>query len=377
MSDLVDDLRLPMSPEVAAVDVAVVGAGQAGLAAGRALQQTGLDFLIVEAGSDVGGSWPDYYDSLRLFSPARFSALPGRALPGDPARYPTRDDIIAYLRAYAQAFALPIRTHARVADVVRNGSRFRVEILDGPSVAARAVIAASGGLGLPHVPRLSGRADYTGRLIHAASYRRPESFAGQRVVVVGGGNSAVQIAVELAEIATVTVATRQPIRFVPQTPLGVDVHYWTRWLGLELLPLGRASGAGVLDTGRYAAAVAAGRPDRRPMFTHLTSTGVAWADGTVEAVDAIILATGYRTDLRYLTGLGALDINGRPVHCRGISLTVPRLGYVGVPGQTGFASATVRGVGGDARRVVRRLQLALSADTIEPATCRVPALVSR
>lgn len=155
-------LRLPMNPEVAAVDDAVVGAGQAGLAAGRALQQTGLDFVIVEAASDVGGSWPDYYDSLRLFSPARFSALPGRPLPGDPARYPTtRDEITAYLRAYAQGFALPVRTHARVADVVRDGSRFRVEILDGPSVAARAVIAPSGGFGLPHVPRLSGRADYT------------------------------------------------------------------------------------------------------------------------------------------------------------------------------------------------------------------------
>jgi putative flavoprotein involved in K+ transport len=368
-----------MSPVGAAVDVAVVGAGQAGLAAGRALQLAGLNLVILEAAPEVGGSWPDYYDSLRLFSPAQFSALPGLPLPGDPDRYPTRNEITDYLHAYADTFDLPVRTSATVTEVVRDGNRFRLRVQDAPSVTARAVIAASGGYGHPHVPPLPGLSDYTGRLLHTATYRRPESFAGQRVVVVGAGNSAVQIAVELAEVATVTLATREPIRFVPQTPRGIDVHYWTHWTRLEALPLGRraATGAGVLDTGRYAAALAVGRPDRRPMFTRLTSTGIAWADGNEETVDAVILATGYRPDLRYLTELGALTLDGWPVHCRGISLTVPRLGYVGVPGQTGFASATVRGVGGDAHRVVRRLHRALKVDATKPATCRVPALASR
>jgi putative flavoprotein involved in K+ transport len=113
------------------------------------------------------------------------------------------------------------------------------------------------------------------------------------------------------------------------------------------------------------------------MFIRLTPTGVAWVDGTEEAVDAVILATGYRPNLAYLAGLGALDTDGWPLHCRGLSLTIPRLGYVGVPGQTGFASATLRGVGTDARRVVRGLQHALTLDVTEPATCRFPALASR
>ena len=180
-------------------------------------------------------------------------------------------------------------------------------------------------------------------------------------------------------MATVTLATRQPIRFVPQTPLGIDVHHWTRWSGLEALPLGRRAptGAGVLDTGRYAAAVAADRPDRRPMFTRLNATGVTWADSTEDAVDAVILATGYRPNLTYLAGLDALAADDWPIQCRGVSLTTPRLGYVGVPGQTGLASATIRGVSADARRVVRRLQQALTVDATTPATCRVPALANR
>ncbi len=215
--------------------------------------------------------------------------------------------------------------------------------------------------------------------MHAAHYRRPDPYPGQRVVVVGAGNTAVQVAVELAEVAPVTLASRRPVQLVPQRPLGIDVHYWTRWSGLEALPLGRraASSSRVLDDGRYAAAFAAGRPDRRPMFTRFTPTGVQWADGTLEDIDAVLLATGYRPGLDYLAGTAALDAAGWPVHCRGVGLSVPRLGYVGLPGQTGFASATVRGVGADAHRVVARLTHALRSRTYAPATCSVPALASR
>jgi putative flavoprotein involved in K+ transport len=366
--------------DLGVVDVVVVGAGQSGLAAGQAVRQAGLEVLILEAAADVGGSWPSYYDSLTLFSPARFSALPGMRLPGRPNRYPARDEITDYLRDYAARFDLPVRTHSRVLDAAWDGQAFRLDVAGGDRLTARAVVAASGGFGRPHIPDLPGLADFTGTLLHAAGYRRLEPFAGQRVVVVGAGNTAIQVAVELAQVATVTVASRQPVRFRSQRPLGLDVHYWARWSGLEALAPGRSDGARsvvVLDDGRYSAAFAAGRLDRRPMFDRLTATGVVWADGTAEPVDAVILATGYRPDVDYLAGLGALNADGWPIHCRGRSLTVPRLGYVGLPHQTGPASATVRGSGPDARRIAGWLRRTITTDPPTPAECRVPALADR
>ena len=342
-------------------DVLVLGAGQAGLAAAHALRESGLQHLLLEAGDAVGGAWPHYYDSLTLFSPARFGSLPGLAMPGDPNRYPTRDETVAYLRAYADHFSVPVRTRAHVAEVANRGEHeFEVRLTDGDLLTARAVIAATGGFTNPYLPRIPGREAYDGRLLHVAAYRNPTGFEGQRVVVVGAGNSAVQVARELASVADVTLATRGPIPLRKQRPLGVDLHYWVAWSGIDRLPLGRRAGSsvGVLDDGRYAAAIAAGTPDHRPMFTAFTADGVRWSDGAAEPVDTVLLATGYRPQLSYLPP-AAFASDGWPLHTRGVSTTVPGLGFIGLPGQTGIASATLRGVGRDAHRAVRRLALHL------------------
>jgi len=338
-------------------DVLVIGAGQAGLATGHPLRGTGLRHLLLESGDMIGGSWPKYYDSLTLFSPARFCSLPGLPMPGDQRRYPTRDEAVAYLQAYAEHFAVPVRTAARVVAVNAGGpAGLSVELSSGEVLRARAVVAATGGFGAPHLPRIPGQEQYAGRLLHVASYRRPEEFTGQRVVVVGAGNSAIQVAHELAQVADVSLTTRGDLKLRRQRPLGIDLHYWVAWSGLDRLPLGRRAGTsvGVLDDGTYTRAIAAGRPDRRDMFSELTPDGVRWRDGTIEDVDAVVLATGYRPDLTYLPRL-ALDSDGWPIHHRGVSRTVPGLGFVGLPGQTGLASATLRGVGRDADQVVLRL----------------------
>ena len=196
-----------------AYDTIVIGAGQAGLAAGYHLQRAGVSFAILEAGDQPGGSWPAYYDSLRLFSPARYSALPGRPFPGPAGRYPARDEVVAYLRDYAAHFRLPVITGVRVTEVAPAPDGFRVRAANGTVFSARAVVAATGAFHRPSLPALPGQESFGGRIIHSAAYRRPEDFAGQRVIVVGAGNSAVQIAVELADTqggpAEVTLATRQ------------------------------------------------------------------------------------------------------------------------------------------------------------------------
>jgi putative flavoprotein involved in K+ transport len=345
-------------------DAIVIGGGQAGLAAARALRTHGLQPVVLEAGAEPVGSWPRYYDSLTLFSPARYSSLPGLPFPGDPEHYPHRDEVVDYLRRYAGCLDADIRTHHRVDRVTRDEGVFTVHTA-GTELTAPVVIAASGGFSRPHRPALAGLETFTGAVLHSSDYREPDPFAGQRVVVVGAGNSAVQIATELAEHARVTLATRTSIKFAPQRPLGRDVHFWSAAVGFDHLPIGHLlrtpPTSPVNDPGRYRAAVHAGRPDQRRMFTGIEGSDVVWADGKRESVDTILLATGFEPGLSYLDSIGALDASGRPRHDRGLSTTHSGLGYVGLEWQRSFASATLRGVGRDAEYVVQRLLISRSA----------------
>jgi len=342
------------------IEVAVIGGGQSGLATAYALRRQGLTPVVLEAADRPAGSWPRYYDSLTLFSPARYSSLPGMPFGGgDPDRYPHRDEVVDYLTAYAARLDADIRTGARVAQVSAEGEGFGITLDDGSRLAARAVVAASGTFGNPYRPALPGLEDFTGTVLHAADYSAPELLAGQRVIVVGAGNSAVQIAAELATVARVTLATRAPVRFARQHLLGRDLHFWLTVTGLDTAPLGSLLRTPptqpVLDDGRYRSALNSGAPDRRALFTEAGDSKVTWADGTTEQVDAIVLATGYRPDLPYLAGLGALDAAGRPLHRDGASLTHPLLAYVGLEWQRNLSSNSLRGVGRDAARAARRL----------------------
>lgn len=342
------------------LDAVVIGAGQAGLAAGYYLQRAGLRFVIFEAGLSVSGSWSNYYDSLKLFSPVRYSSLPGLPFPGDPDSYPCREDVISYLGRYASHFHLPVTVGVPVNAVQRDGERFQVRTAQGAVHSARTIIAATGSFRDALLPDIPGQADFQGRTLHSADYRNPEPFAGQRVVVVGGGMSGVQIAVELAQVAQVALAVRKPVRIIPQQILGRDVHFWLRFFGLDQSRLLRhRKPPFVIDTGDYRQALKDCRPKEQAPFLRFTRTGVVWPDETEEAVDTVIFATGYRPRFPYLTGLGVPDAEGQVRQRSGVSTSVPGLYFVGLAGQRVFSSATLRGVGPDAARVVRHLQRSL------------------
>lgn len=342
-------------------DVIVIGAGQAGLAAGYHLKKKGLLYVILEANSEPTGSWPQYYDSLRLFSPASYSSLPGMPFPLKADIYPTREEVISYLKQYAEHNRFPIHCSIRVERVERN-EIFYVHTAEGELYRTKNIVCATGSFNQPFIPELEGRSDFKGKIIHSSEYRNPDSFRNQRVIIVGRGNSAVQIGAEISGVASsALLAVLHPVQLVPQRFLGRDVHFWLKIIGYDSFPFWRfgltvGSPSAAIDMDGYKNKLETGQLKQKNMFKRIYSEGVIWPDGSKEAVDSIIFATGYKPIIPYLHGVeGALDNRGYAVQKGGVSSTVPGLYYLGLSGQRTFASATIRGAGSDAKFVVKHL----------------------
>nr|WP_009997516.1 NAD(P)-binding domain-containing protein [Streptomyces clavuligerus] len=342
----------------------VIGGGQAGLGTAFALRNQGFCPVVLEAGPEPVGSWPHYYDSLVVFTPARFFSLPGMPFPGAPGHFPARDEVVAYLRQYASRLDCEIRTGARVVSVVADRDGYAVTTADGTRLHGAVVVAASGCFGNPHRPGLPGLADWTGRVLHSCEYRTPEPFAGQRVVVVGSGTSAVQIAVELSGGARTSIASRRPIRFTRPRDFDPREYVWRTFEQIGRIPVGPLLPSAAVSffravpdsSGAQRRAVEQGRPDRRPLFSGAEGRELIWPDGTREQVDTVVLCTGYLPALEYLRPLGALTPDGRPRQRHGLSTSHPGLAYVGVEGQHTLLSAALHGVGTDARHIARGLR---------------------
>ncbi|MEG0385135.1 MAG: NAD(P)/FAD-dependent oxidoreductase [Solibacillus sp.] len=341
------------------LDTIVIGGGQAGLASGYHLQKKGLHFLILEASDQIGGSWPRYYDSLNLFSPAGYSSMPGMKFPGDQKRYPDRAEVIRYLQSYKLKFDLPVQLNQQVDLIEKNEEGFVIRTKAGEIFKAKTIINATGSFSSPFIPKIAGMGDFQGNTLHSSQYRNSQPFHNQRVIIVGGGNSAVQIAVELSEVSRTTIAVRQPIQFVNQQIGRLDLHFWIKLIGFDNFPYWRfgktaPSSNAVIDSNRFKERITAGNPNQQSIFTSFYERGVIWPNGDKEHVDTVIFATGFRPHLPYLQTIGALDNEGLPIHKAGIS-KVPGLYYVGLEGQRSFASATLRGVGTDAQFVVKKI----------------------
>ncbi|MFE0823363.1 ArsO family NAD(P)H-dependent flavin-containing monooxygenase [Streptomyces sp. NPDC058807] len=350
-------------------DVVVVGGGQAGLAAGYHLRRQGLDFVVLDADPAPGGSWQYMWDSLRLFSPAEHSSLPGRLMPAQPGgTCPGAGHVVAYLSDYEKRYGLPVQHGTRVDAVRRDGGGLVTETDDG-TWRARAVISATGTWSRPFVPAVPGRGLFTGRQLHTVNYRCPADFAGpgdlpagdrRSVIVVGGGNSGAQIAADLAldGNAEVTWVTRRPPRFLPDDIDGralFDVATARR----RALEQGDGDTGGVASLGDIVAvppvraARDAGRLSAKPMFARLTATGARWADGSHIRADAIVWCTGFRPALAHLAPLDLRGPRGHIATDGTRALGEPRLHLLGYGDWTGPASATLIGVGRPARDAAR------------------------
>ncbi len=347
-------------PQHRTTDVVVVGGGQAGLAAGYHLRRAGLRFAILDAGPAPGGAWRHAWDSLRLFSPAPYSSLPGRPMPGQPGEtYPDAAHVVGYLTDYEQRYDLPVHRPVRVSGVHRDGDRLRVAT-DSGTWRARAVISATGTWSRPFVPAVPGRTEFRGAQLHSAEYRRASDFAGRKVIVVGGGNSGAQIAADLAYGSELTWATLRAPRYLADDIDGRALfHHATA--RRKALDEGRADTGGVASLGDIVAvppvraARDAGLLAARPMFTRVTATGVAWPDDTTTGADAIVWCTGFRPALSHLAPLALRGPGGRVPLSGTRAVGEPRLHLLGYGDWTGPASATLIGTGRPAREAAREL----------------------
>ncbi|MBE2998053.1 NAD(P)/FAD-dependent oxidoreductase [Nocardiopsis sp. HNM0947] len=351
------------------VDVAVVGGGQAGIATGYFLRRAGADFVVLDDRATPGGAWTEYWDSLRLFSPAGHSMLPGWWMPPEEGHeYPSAHHVVWYLTEYERRYRLPVHRPVTVERVEREnghdlpGGRLRV-VTDRGTWRARHVISATGNWSAPHLPSIPGREVFAGRELHTVDYRGPDDFAGQRVVVVGGGNSAAQIIAELSLVADTTWVAARPPRFMPD-----DVD--ARALFDLATRRGRGEeGPGVGDLGDIVVVPSVREARERgalkaePMIERLTPGGVAWPDGSTLEADAVLWCTGFRPALGHLVPLGVDDGHGRVrVGADNRAVAEPRLSMVGYGDWTGFASATIIGAGRTAKSTVAAVTEALERE---------------
>ena len=324
----------PEGPEH--VDVLVIGAGQAGLAVGWHLRELGIrSFLLLDAGREVGHVWRDRWDSLRLFTPAEYDGLPGLPFPAPAGTYPTKDQVADYLRGYAAAFELPVRLNTRVTRLTRTGDTFAAHTSTG-TVTARQVVIATGPFQTPVIPATARNMAADVVQVHSASYDNPNQLPDGPVLVVGAGNSGLQIAAELAasgaRSVTVAVGTRPPM--LPQRFLGRDLFWWLTRLGL----LAKTADSGLARRVRSKGDLVIGTRWRdlarlgvqvRPRLEETRRRTAMFADGTASEVAAVVWATGFRTDYSWLDIPGAV-VDGTVANERGIT-RVPGLSVVGLP----------------------------------------------
>ncbi|MBX9614402.1 MAG: NAD(P)/FAD-dependent oxidoreductase [Caulobacteraceae bacterium] len=337
-------------------DVIVIGGGQAGLSLGWYLRRAGLEDLILDAGDGPGGAWRHGWDSLRLFSPAGYSSLPGWLMPPpDHPGQPTRDDVLDYLTRYEARYALPIRRPVRVRTVTARPDHLALATDQG-EFTARTVISATGTWSNPFVPDIPGRDGFGGVQLHSAHYRDPHAFAGQTVLVVGGGNSGAQIMAEVAPVARALWVTTQEPLFLPDDVDGRVL--FERAVARMKAPQAQTPVGGVGDIVVVPPVLEArARGDLgtvRP-FREMTATGVIWPDGAEMSVDAVIWCTGFRPALDHLTGLGVVEPDGKVAVQGQRSIKEPRLWLAGYGDWTGPGSATLMGAARTARDLVAAL----------------------
>jgi putative flavoprotein involved in K+ transport len=351
-----------MEPE--RYETVVVGGGQAGLATGYHLARLGRPFVILDAGQRVGDAWRARWDSLRLFTPARYSGLPGMGFPATAWHYPTKDEVAEYLETYAARFQLPVRAGVRVDGLTRQGDRYLVTAGERRFEAAN-VVVASGAYHRPLVPGFAAELDPGILQLHSSGYRRPAQLQEGRVLVVGAANSGAEIAVELSGAHRTWLSGRhpgsEPTRAGSRLDRLLTPPFWffiSQVLTVDT-PIGRKLRPKLMGVGTPLARVrrrdiAAAGIERVPRVAGARDGLPVLEDGRALEVANVVWCTGYRPDFSWID-LPVQDDDGQPRHDRGVVAGQPGLYFVGLFFQSAVSSALVGGVGRDAEQIVARI----------------------
>lgn len=354
------------------VAAAVIGGSQAGLAVGYHLQRRQLPFVILDGHGRIGDAWRTRWDSLRLFTPGRYNALPGMRFLGSPSAYPTKDEMADYLEAYARRFELPVRTGVTVDRVARVGSRFAVHSGES-TLLADSVVVATGAFHHPRVPTFARELAPDIVQLHSREYRNPSQVQPGPVLVVGVGNSGAEIALELARGHPTWLSGRstgqEPTRpgTVPDRLLTPLLWFLANRVVTVKTPLGRKARDHFLHPPR---GIPLGRArsrdfgpagiERVPRVAGVKNGYPVLEDGRVLEVANVIWCTGFTSNFEWIE-LSLPTRDGLPIQERGIVQSCPGLYFIGLPFLYSLSSALVGGVGRDAEYIVEHLYRARTA----------------
>ncbi len=345
-------------------DVIIIGGGQAGLAVGYYLRRAQLDFIILDNQSQSGGAWRHTWPSLRLFSPAWMSSLPGRLMPKSKEdKNPHRDDVLHYLANYEHHYKLPVYRRYHVKSVERDEDNDCLRVSDGHYTwLAKAVVSATGTWSNYYIPDIEGRQDYLGEQRHSAHYKGADAYKDKRVLVVGGGNSGAQIYAELLKVADASWVTLEPPKFLPDDVDGRALfeRATARIRGNDNDNAAAIGDGDIVMVPPVIAARNQGLLYAQSMFNRMTEQGVIWPDNGREQIDAIIWCTGFKAELEHLAPLEIIEDDGTILVNQGQAIKEPRLWVFGYGNWASPASATIIGAGRSARENVPALLQFLS-----------------
>ncbi|TMK78320.1 MAG: portal protein [Actinobacteria bacterium] len=358
------------------IQTVIVGGGQAGLAVGYHLARRNMPLVILDASGRVGDAWGRRWDSLRLFTPARFDGLPGMRFPGPRNAFPTKDAMGDFLEAYAGRFQLPVRRGTRVESLSRPRDRF---VLSSGSARFEAenVVVAMSNFQRPRVPSFANELDPGIRQLHATEYRNPAQLQAGGVLIVGAGNSGSEIATELAGTRAVWMAGPDTghVPFRIETPIArLVLIRLVRFVGHHVLnvstPIGRRVRPKLLHQADPLIRVkpkdlAAAGVERVPRVAGARAGKPVLEDGRVLDPSNVVWCTGFNPDFSWID-LPVFGEDGEPMHERGIVPSQPGLYFVGLHFLTAMTSSLVTGVGRDAHRVALAIASHAREGSAEP-----------